>query len=150
VTQSRILIDIGQQVQGIAIIPMEQLRNACIASREVQGMAIIPREQCCIVKAWFFMKRPNDDFRGRVKGPGRLKEESTSHEETMVPVKPDVDNFRKFLLDSLTGALLVDDAQVVALYMYKLKDNEGMCNDRMQMECSPVEKEARQILVPNW
>jgi Endodeoxyribonuclease RusA len=127
---------------------IEQLRNACIASREVQGIAIIPRQQCCIVKAWFFMKRPNDDFRGRVRGPGRLKEESTTYEETIVPVKPDVDNFGKFLLDSLTGALFVDDAQVVALHMYKLRDNEGMCNGRMQIECSLVDE--AQIIVPNW
>jgi hypothetical protein len=73
------------------------------------------------------MKRPNDDFRGRVRGPGRLKEESTTYEETIVPVKPDVDNF---------GALFVDNAQVVALHMYKLRDNKGMCNGRMQIECS--------------
>jgi Endodeoxyribonuclease RusA len=129
---------------------MEQLQNACIASREVQGIAIIPRHQCCIVKAWFFMKILNDDFRGRVRGPGRLKEESTTYEETIVPVKPNVHNFGKFLLDSLTGALFVDDASVVALHMYKLRNNEGMCNGRMQIECSLVNQGARQIIVPNW
>jgi Holliday junction resolvase RusA-like endonuclease len=65
-------------------------------------------------------------------------------------VKPDVDNFGTFLLDSLTGALFVDDAQVVAIHMYKLRDYEGMCNGRIQIECFLVNKEAWQIIVPNW
>jgi Holliday junction resolvase RusA-like endonuclease len=42
-------------------------------------------------------------------------------------VKPDVDNFAKFLLDSLTGALFVDDAQVVVLHMYKLHVTTREC-----------------------
>jgi hypothetical protein len=61
--------------------------------------------------------------------------------KTIVPVKPDVDNF---------GALFVDDAQVVALHMYKLRGNKGMCNGRIQIECSLVDEEALQIIVPNW
>jgi Holliday junction resolvase RusA-like endonuclease len=65
-------------------------------------------------------------------------------------MKPDVDNFGKFLLDSLTDAVFVDNAQVVALHMYKLRDNKGMCNGRMQIECSLVDEEAWQIIVPNW
>ena len=128
---------------------MEELRACCITAAQSQGITIIPRTEACIVKAWFFTRRPNNDFVGRQRN-NPLTEEAKRVPNTIVPIKPDVDNYGKFLMDSLTGALFEDDAQVVALHMYKLRDNEGQCNGRMQIECSLLDDAARDLLFPNW
>ena len=128
---------------------MEQLRNACITAAQTQGITIIPRDQPCIVKAWFFTKRPKDEFVSKRRDNG-LREDAKTDENTIVPIKPDVDNYGKFLLDSLKGALYEDDAQVVSLHMYKCRDSEGECNGRMMIECSLLDEAARDEFFPNW
>ena len=72
-----------------------------------------------------------------------------SRTNTIVPVKPDTDNLCKFLLDSLTGVLFEDDAQVVEVHLYKLRDNEGLCEGRMHIECGVCELLPGDIL-PDW
>ena len=128
---------------------MEELRNACILGAQTQGVTIIPRSKPCIVKAWFFQRRPLFDFVGRQRN-NPLTEEAKRVPNTIVAIKPNVDNYGKFLLDSLTGALFEDDAQVVALHMYKCRDNEGECYGRMQIECSLLNDAARALIFPNW
>lgn len=128
---------------------MAELRSYCVLARDAQGVQIIPRNVPVVVKAWFFLKRPTEDFISRRRVAGRLREEALQEANTIVPVKPDVDNCGKFLLDSLTGALFEDDAQVVALQMYKLRDNDGLCNGRMQIECSSCYQSLNSLL-PNW
>ena len=70
------------------------------------------------------MRRPNNDFRGRIRGNGRLKTTSS----VVTPCKPDIDNLAKFVLDSLKGIVYADDSQVVKLVLYKIMDTEGECN----------------------
>lgn len=129
---------------------MKKLRDICHTALNGEGLTILPRQQPCILKAWFFMRRPEEDFVCRRRGPGRLREEASSDGNTIVAIKPDVDNYGKFLLDSLKGALFEDDAQVVALQMYKLRDNEGMCNGRMMIECSSLDDAAMDSIIPGW
>lgn len=136
-------------VENDVVAKMGLLREICRSAASAHGMPIIPRNQPVSIKAWFFLKRPAEDFTSRRRAVGRLREEALSVANTVVPVKPDVDNFAKFLLDSLTGGLFVDDAQVVTLHMYKLRDNEGLCNGRMQIECTLFHQSLESIL-PGW
>ena len=128
---------------------MDELREMCKVAATAQGVSIIPRNQPVMIKAWFFLKRPEEDFISRRRVAGRLREEALLDASTVVAIKPDVDNCAKFLLDSLTGALFVDDAQVVSLQMFKLRDTEGLCNGRMQIECS-LWTETVESVLPNW
>ena len=115
---------------------MKELKKICKAAASSQGIAPIPRHQPVTVKAWFFLRRPDGDFVNKTRAVGRVKASALTQENTVMAIKPDVDNLCKFLLDSLTKALYVDDAQVVEVHLYKLRDNEGMCEGRMQIECS--------------
>ena len=40
---------------------------------------------------------------------------------------PDTDNLAKVLLGALTGVVFHDDAQVVEVHMFKMRDNRGLC-----------------------
>ena len=75
--------------------------------------------------AWFFLRRPNTDFVSNRREAGRLKPEAKDN--PLVPIKPDTDNLAKFLLDALTGLVFHDDAQVVEVHMFKMRDNRGLC-----------------------
>ena len=52
------------------------------------------------------------------------------------PIRPDIDNLAKFVLDALNGLLYTDDRQVVKLLVYKLLDNQGECEGRTVVEVS--------------
>lgn len=54
-----------------------------------------------------------------------------------VPVKPDIDNLAKFVLDSCNKVLYNDDSQVVLLLLVKLRDDVGDCNGRTVIEIKP-------------
>ena len=69
--------------------------------------------------------------------------------QTVVAIKPDTDNMGKFLLDALTGALYEDDSQVVDLHMFKLRDNDGLCNGKVAIEVCTWKKTAAAIM-PNF
>ena len=73
-----------------------------------------------------YMKRSNTDFRPG----GRLR----SALALVWPIRPDIDNLAKFVLDSLNGIAYKDDCQVVKLVVYKLMDNAGLCTGRTIVE----------------
>lgn len=128
----------------------EQFRTICRIAAEEQGILPIPREQPVSIRAWFFLKRPAQDFISRRRVAGRLKPDVLCSEGTVQAVKPDIDNLCKFLLDSLTGVLFIDDAQVVATQLFKLRDSEGLCNGRIQLECSIASGDAIVAMLPNF
>ena len=105
----------------------------------------IPRRMPVEMKVWFYLKKPESDFVGRRRGEGRLRPKALSMEETIVPIKPDVDNLAKFLLDALTGVLFEDDAQVVELRMFKIRDSVGLCNGRVALDVRPFDKTIAEI-----
>ena len=76
----------------------------------------------------FHMKRPLSDFKGNHgRGAEFLKEMAAR----VRPIRPDIDNLAKFVLDGLNGLVYHDDRQVVKLEVYKLMDSEGQCNGRI-------------------
>ena len=81
-----------------------------------------------VVSIWHFLPRPLSDFTNNKRAPNRLK--ATAMENTYVPIKPDIDNLSKFVLDALSGLVYYDDSQVVKLVSYKMRDNEGLCGGR--------------------
>ena len=106
------------------------ISNAC----QHHGYQPIPRNRPVQMKVWFFLRRPDSDFISKQRGTGRLKPSALTTGETVVPVKPDSDNMTKHLLDSLSGVLFVDDAQVVDLHVLKMRDSRGNCEGRIAME----------------
>ena len=125
---------------------MNQLKQITKTTMARMGMQKFPRRTPVVLKAWFFLRRPEDDFVGRRRGIGRLKESAATMEETVVPIKADIDNMGKFLLDALTGSLYEDDAQVVELHMFKLRDSEGLCEGRMAIECSTFNSSSHEVM----
>lgn len=125
---------------------MNELKQQCSEAMRSHGFVIVPREVPVKVKAWFFTRRPNEDFISRVRAEGRLKPSAKEDSGTIVPVKGDIDNMAKFLLDALTGALYTDDAQVVELILFKLRDSAGTCEGRIAIECSTICTPTQQLM----
>ncbi len=92
------------------------------------------------------MKRPKSDFINRQRVAGRLKPSALADAGTIVAVKADIDNLAKFGLDGLKNALYNDDAQVVELHLFKLRDSEGECRGRMAIKCCPMNKTSQELM----
>ena len=105
---------------------------------------LIPRNKPVQMTVWFFLRRPDDDFTSRHRGKGRLKESAKA--STVAAVKPDTDNLGKFLLDALTGALYEDDAQVVELHMFKLRDSTGTCEGCVAIDVNIWNEDVNHIM----
>jgi Holliday junction resolvase RusA-like endonuclease len=115
--------------------PARNLMNAFARSIRDQVPAlrdgiIFERNQPISVDIIFYMRRPNQDFRGRIRGNGRLRTAAS----IVSPSKPDIDNLAKFVLDSLKGVAYADDSQVVKLVLYKIMDSEGECNGATKVQ----------------
>lgn len=72
----------------------------------------------------FRMKRPKSHFINNKPGLGRIKKKALSQ---LLPIRTDVDNLAKFVLDSMNGVLYEDDKQIISLHATKLLDNVGLC-----------------------
>lgn len=77
---------------------------------------------------WFLLQRPQCDFVGKRRQAGNLKSTATTSESTFPAMTPDVDNLAKFVMDGLNGIAYRDDAQVVKLVAYRMRDNNGSCD----------------------
>ena len=110
---------------------------AAAVSQEIQriGFRMLERSIPVKLEAWFFLRRPKEDFIGKNRNRG-LKD--VALERPTVPVKPDTDNLGKFLLDALTGLACEDDAQVVELRLFKLRDCNGLCTGRTAFRVTPT------------
>ena len=107
---------------------MNLVKQRCKNYLAAQGLSLLPRRVPVIVEAWFFLKRPDSDFVNNQRGLGRLKESAKLEENTVIPIRVDIDNMAKFILDSLTGALHEDDCQVVELHVFEPRDSIGPKN----------------------
>ena len=92
---------------------------------------VFGRGVAVVVTIHFYMRRPNSDFR-RGDRFGGLRDMVARFR----PIRPDIDNLAKFVLDGLNGLVYTDDSQVVKLVLYKLMDSEGQCNGRTVVEVS--------------
>ena len=128
---------------------MAEFKNFAIDAAIRQGFQPIPRNQPVEMKAWFFLRRPASDFTSRRRGMENLKQTARADSQTIMAVKPDTDNMGKFLLDALTGTLYEDDSQVVELHMFKLRDNDGLCNGKVAIEVG-VSKKTAAAMMPNF
>ena len=125
---------------------MNQVKDSVKMAALNCGFQIIPRHLPVQLTVWFFLKRPDSDFTSRMRGKNRLKESSLADEGTIVAVKPDTDNMAKFMLDSLTGAVFEDDAQVVELCMHKLRDCLGKCEGKMAFQVGVCRKTKSEMM----
>ena len=125
---------------------MNETKQCVKNDMAMKGVSQIPRNTPVVLKAWFFLKRPASDFVNRTRGFGRLKQSAMSDNQTIVAVKPDDDNLAKFLMDALTGASYVDNAQVVEIHMVKLQDNVGLCWGRTAIDLNVCDKSVAQMM----
>lgn len=115
------------------------------------GFRLIQRTKPVVVHIWAFLARPMSDFTSRRRAANNLTDAAVQIQNTVVAIKPDNDNLAKFLLDSLTGVLFADDAQVVDLRILKCRDNEGLCEGRVQIYCRQCTSEHYQSnMMPNF
>ena len=84
----------------------------------------------------FYMRRPNDHFKAddRAKGLKRLI-------PRVRPIKPDIDNLAKFVLDGMNNLVYKDDCQVVKLIAYKLQDSDDQCEGRTVVKVQRYDEE---------
>ena len=96
---------------------------------------LFPRGVPVTATLTFYMRRPNDHFKGddRTRGLRSLV-------PRIRPIKPDIDNLAKFVLDGMNKLVYHDDEQVVKLVVYKLQDSEGDCLGRSLIEVTRFEE----------
>ena len=97
---------------------------------------------------WFLLKRPDDDFINNNRVLGRIK--AAARNLLFLPIVPDVDNLAKFVLDSLIGVGYADDAQVVKLEVYKLRDSFGSCNGATIFHLAKFNNNSANVLPENY
>lgn len=125
---------------------MDAVRGLAQQEKDSQQFQTIPRDTAVSMTVWFFTGRPKEDFVSRRPGYGRLKASALSDSNTIVPVKPDIDNLAKLIMDALTGVFYEDDSQVVELNMVKLRDNVGLCEGRIAIDVGVSTKTAAQMV----
>ena len=133
------------------VIPNPICSNTAIVQEAARaaGHVKMPREKPVAVVLWCHLRRPDSDFVSRTRACGRLKPEAIRDDNTMVAIKPDNDNLAKLLLEALTGVLCTDDAQIVDLRVYKLRDNVGLCEGRIATEVDVFKKSVAEMS-PNF
>lgn len=124
---------------------MNEFKAYVLAATQSTRFNIIPRHLPVHVSIWCFLRRPDDDFVNRQRGAGRLKSTAVNN-NTVVPIKPDTDNLAKFILDAIKGVLYEDDAQIVELHIYKLRDNTGTCEGQVAIRVGQCTSTALQML----
>lgn len=113
--------------RGVAVNKADKrivaFRNSARMDLQRQGVSNFPvmGEVPVVLEIWFCMRLPNTAFvngdRQRLRG-GR----ATAGVCHYRPIKPDVDNFLKFVLDGLKGVAFPDDKWVVGVTCYKCDD----------------------------
>lgn len=83
------------------------------------------------VTIWFYLQRPLSDFVNGRRAANNLK--TCAQVMEYAPIKPDIDNLGKFVLDALSGVVYHDDRQIAKLTMYKLRDNFMECSGRTKV-----------------
>jgi Holliday junction resolvase RusA-like endonuclease len=124
---------------------MNEFKAYVQAGAQSAGFSIIRRQLPVHVSIWCFLRRPDEDFVNRQRGAGRLKSTSVDN-NTLVAIKPDTDNMAKFILDAIKGVLYEDDAQIVELHIYKLRDNIGTCEGQVAIRVGQCTRTALQML----
>jgi Holliday junction resolvase RusA-like endonuclease len=87
-------------------------------------------DESLIMTIIFRMKRPKLHFVNSKPGPDRLKKNAPPQTS---PVRTDVDNLTKFVLDSMNQVLYDDDHQIISLHVTKLLDDGGMCDGSIEV-----------------
>ena len=91
---------------------------------ETNGLSLFGDRDQLSVSMLFCMKRPLNHFTSSKRAEGRLKETASNR---VGPIRTDVDNLAKFILDSLNGMIYHDDKQVASVHATKCYDSEGLC-----------------------
>lgn len=99
-----------------------------------------------LVKVKFMCRRPNSDFKNETRGPGRLRAIVATRSKEY-PLKGDLDNFIKLILDALNKVVYPDDKAICAIIAVKVYDNEGDCNGATQVLIRKIgEEDANEIM----
>ena len=93
---------------------------------------LFPADTSLAATLVFRIKRPLGDFVGNKRSADRLRPFQHDTLKTALaplhpPVRVDVDNVAKFVLDSLNELVYEDDRQIVSLECIKMRDSEEDC-----------------------
>ena len=106
-------------------------RKFAKAVKEQVPQIAFPICQRVSMECYFYLRRPNSDFIGRVRKSGKLREDAK--ERGKVPSVPDTDNLGKFVMDALNGIVYADDRQVTRVIFQKELDKKGTCDGRTEI-----------------
>jgi Holliday junction resolvase RusA-like endonuclease len=127
---------------------MKQFGSIVAAEAKRTGYRTIQRHKPVVLKVWCLLRRPETDFVGRRREANNLRLDRL--EQSLVTVKPDTDNLAKFVLDAVTAVLFADDAQIVDLHMFKLRDNEGLCEGRVAIQARQATPQHQLEMMPDF
>lgn len=97
-----------------------------------------------VITIIFRMKRPKSHFVNNKPGPGRLKKKAPSQ---LSPIRTDVDNLAKFVLDSMNGVLYEDDRQITSIHATKILDDADLCEGSTEIYIRSInEEDIKEIL----
>lgn len=94
----------------------------------------------------FRMKRAKSHFLGGISGPGRLKE---SAPKATHPVRSDIDNLVKFVLDTMNTVLYPDDRQISSLHVVRLLDNQEPYSGSTEIYLRAIQEEDLETILAN-
>lgn len=103
----------------------------------VRGGVLFGKKIPVTVELIFYLPRPDSHFKNCNRMPGNLKQSIVASPYAPAPIKPDIDNLIKFILDVMNKLIFYDDNQVVQVMARKLYDNEEYCNGRTVVEIHP-------------
>jgi Endodeoxyribonuclease RusA len=125
----------GSPIDEGGFEPRGQLQAPLFEAHEHLAMGVV-----------FRMKRPRNHFINSKPGPDRLKANSPPR---LSPIRTDVDNLTKFVLDSMNGILYHDDRQIMSIHVTKLLDDEDLCGGSTEIHLRSVEAGDLESIVVN-
>ena len=100
------------------------------------GVSILyPKDASLKLTITFYMMRPASHF----VGGSRTNPIRKTATKANPPLRPDVDNLAKFVLDALEGVVYSDDGQIKTLSATKVRDNYGQCTGRTHVFVTQVD-----------
>jgi len=94
----------------------------------------------------FRMKRAKNHFLRGIPGPGRLKENAP---KATAPIRNDIDNLCKFVLDSMNKVLYPDDRQITSIHIIKMLDDQEPYTGSTELYLRAIQEEDLETIIVN-
>jgi Holliday junction resolvase RusA-like endonuclease len=109
-------------------------------------MPLFQEEDALSMTIIFRMKRAKNHFIGGRPGPGRLKENAP---KATAPIRQDIDNLIKFVLDTMNKVLYHDDRQITSINVVKILDNREPYSGSTEISLRAIQEEDVETVIAN-